>query len=60
MLLLKENIMAIYFYSTRDHPYGCFSNFAPYGFDLAGQWWRTSEHYYQAQKFAGTPYANTI
>ena len=52
--------MAIYFYSTRDLPYGCFSNFAPYGFDLDGHWWRTSEHYYQAQKFADTVYANTI
>jgi ribA/ribD-fused uncharacterized protein len=47
--------LPIYFYSAREKPYGCFSNFAPYGFLLDGKWWPTSEHYYQAQKFAGTP-----
>jgi N-glycosidase YbiA len=47
--------MAIYFYSAREEPYGCFSNFSPHGFELDGKWWRTSEHYFQAQKFAGTP-----
>ncbi|MEJ2150559.1 MAG: NADAR family protein [Chloroflexota bacterium] len=52
--------MPIYFYSARERPYGCFSNFAPYGFLLDGTWWPTSEHYYQAQKFAGTPYEERI
>ncbi|MBI3650536.1 MAG: NADAR family protein [Acidobacteria bacterium] len=47
--------MAIYFYSTREIPYGCFSNFSAHGFELDGKHWRTSEHYFQAQKFAGTP-----
>jgi hypothetical protein len=51
--------MTIYFYSTRDK-YGCFSNFSPHGFELDGVWWFTSEHYFQAQKFAGTPHAEQI
>lgn len=52
--------MTIYFYSTREKPYGCFSNFSRHGIDLEGGWWPTVEHYFQAQKFAGTPYATQI
>jgi ribA/ribD-fused uncharacterized protein len=52
--------MTIYFYSTREKPYGCFSNFSRHGIDLEGNWWPTVEHYFQAQKFAGTPYATQI
>jgi N-glycosidase YbiA len=44
--------MPIYFYSTKD-AYGCFSNFSAHGFELDGVYWKTSEHYFQAQKFAG-------
>lgn len=51
--------MTIYFYGTRTQ-YGCFSNFSRHGFELDGVWWPTSEHYFQAQKFAGTPHANQI
>ena len=43
--------MTIYFYTTRDEKYGCFSNFSRHGFELDGFWWPTSEHYFQAQKF---------
>lgn len=46
--------MTIYFYTTREEPYGCFSNFSPHGFELEGYWWQTSEHYFQAQKFVET------
>jgi N-glycosidase YbiA len=46
--------MAIYFYSDREEPYGCFSNFSRHGFELDGYWWPTSEHYFQAQKFMET------
>ena len=46
--------MAIYFYSAREQPYGCFSNFSRHGLELDGLWWPTSEHYFQAQKFATT------
>jgi len=51
--------MPIYFYSTIDH-YGCFSNFSTHGLELEGYFWPTAEHYFQAQKFAGTPYAEQI
>jgi len=52
--------MTIYFYRAREKPYGCFSKFSSYGFELEGLWWPTSEHYFQAQKFAGTPYGEQI
>ena len=50
----------IYFYSVREKPYGCFSNFSAHGFELDGRWWPTSEHYFQASKFPDTPYAERI
>jgi ribA/ribD-fused uncharacterized protein len=52
--------MPIYFYSTKEQPYGCFSNFAAYPFELDGATWPTSEHYFQAQKFAGTPHVEAV
>src|SRR5262245_38455252 len=44
----------IHFYLTGE-PYGEFSNFAPYPILMKGTTWPTSEHYFQAQKFVGTP-----
>jgi N-glycosidase YbiA len=44
----------INFYSVSGD-YGCFSNFSPHPIVLKGVTWPTSEHYFQAQKFAGTP-----
>jgi len=44
----------INFYGTTDD-YGCFSNFSRHRVHLKGKNWPTSEHYYQAQKFAGEP-----
>ena len=52
--------MAIYFYSTKDEPYGCFSNFSRHGIQMDGVWWPTTEHYFQAQKFAGTEHVEAI
>jgi ribA/ribD-fused uncharacterized protein len=52
--------MTIYFYSSTENSYGCFSNFSRHGFELDGVYWPTSEHFFQAQKFVGTPYAETI
>jgi len=42
----------IKFYNTTDIPYGVFSNFAPYGFYENNIFWKTSEHWFQAQKYA--------
>ena len=43
----------VLFYRVRE-PYGEFSNFSPHPVKLKGKTWPTSEHYFQAQKFAGT------
>ena len=51
--------MTIRFYRPNE-PYGCLSNFSRHSFELDGQTWPTVEHYYQAQKFAGTPHAEEI
>lgn len=42
----------INFYQVNEE-YGAFSNFAKYPITLKGKQWPTSEHYFQAQKFAG-------
>jgi ribA/ribD-fused uncharacterized protein len=47
------------FNSLRDE-YGFCSNFAPTPILLKGRVWPTVEHYFQAQKFAGTPHEETI
>ncbi|MEU9074038.1 NADAR family protein [Kitasatospora sp. NPDC048538] len=52
--------MTIFFYGADDVPYGCFSNFSAHGLELDGQLWPTSEHYFQAQKFAGTRHAELV
>lgn len=45
--------MAIKFYTTKDK-WGCFSNFSRHAVKVDGIEYMTSEHYYQAQKFATT------
>jgi N-glycosidase YbiA len=52
--------MTIYFYADREEPYGCFSNFSRHGVELDELWWPTVEHFFQAQKFRGTPHAEEI
>jgi len=47
--------MTIYFYSQNESPYGCFSNFSNHSFNINGEIWKTSEHYFQAQKFVHSP-----
>lgn len=49
----------VVFYRVND-PYGAFSNFSQYGFDIDGKHWPTSEHYFQAQKFAGTTHEEEV
>jgi ribA/ribD-fused uncharacterized protein len=51
---MSQTRQEIHFYRTADE-YGCFSNFYAAPIKLDGHTWRTSEHYFQAQKFAGTP-----
>lgn len=43
----------IYFYSANERPYGPFSNFSKHGIMLDDLYWKTTEHYFQAQKFVG-------
>lgn len=49
----------IYFYAQTD-AYSEFSNFAPYGVEMEGVYWRTVEHYFQAMKFNDAPYREKI
>ncbi len=49
----------INFYSTKD-VYSDFSNFAAFPIELDGLRWPSSEHYFQAQKFNGQPFAEAI
>ena len=51
--------MTIYFYKAHG-PNGCFSNFSPHRVYLQGHSWPTSEHFYQAQKFVGSPNEHLI
>jgi N-glycosidase YbiA len=49
----------ILFYRVSDS-YGEFSNFSPHPVELHGKSWPTSEHYFQAQKFAGTQHEEAV
>ncbi|GAB5406148.1 MAG: hypothetical protein Aurels2KO_43790 [Aureliella sp.] len=49
----------IAFYVPSDE-YGFLCNFSAHGFILADHYWPTVEHYFQAQKFAGTERAERI
>ena len=51
--------MVIYFYTTQDE-YGEFSNFSKHGIEVDGLWWKTVEHYFQAQKFSDAIYQEKI
>jgi ribA/ribD-fused uncharacterized protein len=49
----------ILFYRVSE-PYGGFSNFSPHPVELDGRVWPASEHYFQAQKFAGTEHEEAV
>ena len=49
----------IRFYN-RDDPYYEFTNFYPSAVTIDGKAWPSTEHYFQAQKFVGTPYVEKI
>jgi ribA/ribD-fused uncharacterized protein len=53
------NPTSINFYAQTDL-YSEFSNFAPYGIAVDDDWWRTVEHYFQAQKFHTEDYRERI
>jgi hypothetical protein len=56
---MSQQIQQVKFYSTRGE-YGCLSNFYRAPIFLDGKRWPTSEHYFQAQKFAGTEYEEQV
>lgn len=49
----------ISFYVPSDE-YGFLCNFSAHGFVIGGVYWRTAEHFFQAQKFLDTEYAERI
>ncbi len=49
----------ILFYRINE-PYGGFSNFSPHPVEIKGRVWPTSEHFFQAQKFAGTDHEEKV
>lgn len=54
---MSDNV--INFYSTKGE-YGPFSNFSAHRLFLKEKIWRTSEHYFQAQKFVGTEHEEEL
>lgn len=54
-----EPTPVVNFYSTSGE-HGCFSNFSRHSVFLKGKRWPTSEHYFQAQKFAGTEHEEAV
>ncbi|KLU98632.1 hypothetical protein ABT58_21610 [Photobacterium aphoticum] len=49
--LEHDNTSSIHFYHS-DQTWGEFSNFSQHAVYLQGKIWRTTEHFYQAQKFS--------
>jgi ribA/ribD-fused uncharacterized protein len=56
---MSQDVVVVRFYSVGAE-YGCFSNFSPHPITVGGKTWPTSEHYFQAQKFAGTPHEEEV
>ncbi len=52
-------IEPVYFY-TKNDPFYELSNFAPFGFECAGVYWPTMEHFFQAQKFLAPEHRERI
>lgn len=55
----QEKTKRILFYRVTE-PFGAFSNFSRHPVELKGRIWPTSEHYFQAQKFAGTEHEAAV
>ena len=56
---LKPVLKTLYFYSVREK-YGEFSNFSKHGIKLDGEFWATTEHYFQAMKFEDASYIEQV
>ena len=56
---LSSSSKEIRFYN-RDEPYYEFTNFYRAPIQVDGCTWPTTEHYFQAQKFVGTPYVDAV
>ena len=54
-----EQQQEVKFYNRED-PYYEFTNFYPCHVLIDGKTWPSTEHYFQAQKFVGTPYVEAI
>ena len=54
-----QTMSKILFYRVNER-FGEFSNFSPHPIKMKGKTWPTSEHYFQAQKFADTEYEEEI
>eukprot|EP00842_Homolaphlyctis_polyrhiza_P006552 jgi/Hompol1/6899/HPOL_005118-RA len=50
----------IRFYTRNSGKYASFSNFSPHPIVIGDKLWPTVEHYFQAQKFAGTEYEELV
>ena len=57
--MIESAPRVVNFYSVTDE-FGEFSNFARFPIRLKGQLWPTSEHYFQAMKFADASYREQI
>jgi len=55
---MKEKNVINFYLSNGE--YGCFSNFSRHHIFLKEKTWKTSEHYFQAQKFAGTEFEEKV
>lgn len=54
----RHNDTILFYHS--DQPWGELSNFSPHAVFISGRTWPTVEHFYQAQKFVGTPQEEAI
>src|SRR5688572_13296441 len=55
--MANESVVKFY---RQGEAFGEFSNFAAFPVRLKGVEWPTTEHYFQAQKFAGTPHEEDV
>lgn len=57
--MMGEPVVSIKFYRTNEK-YGAFSNFSRHPVLMGGKIYPTSEHFFQSQKFVGTPHEEEV